>query len=103
VSEGSGLSRAIESTTGGDIFEDVKPGTGLTSPKVFAPAEHTAKTRRGLAITVLVMLGILYLIGAVSFVAGLISIEKLTGLIAAVSGLQTLAAAAIGFYFAKDR
>lgn len=72
----------------------------ITRP--FDPVEHNAKTRRILAFTSLGVLVLFYGATFTCFVIDLITLEELTSIIAVFSGLQTLAAAAFGYYFAKD-
>lgn len=75
------------------IFEIKRP---------FNPAEHNAKTRRILGFTSLGVLGGFYAAILACFITNLITLEELSAVIAAFSGLQTLAAAVFGYYFAKD-
>lgn len=99
---------------GGDDAEKVTqanelsdpPGTepGITpvySTTAFNPSEHKAKTRRLLALIILIILAILYVLAVGAFILRDINSDQLIGLVAAFSGIQTLAAAAVGFYFAK--
>ena len=87
-----------------EFTEDLRPdGGGLFLSRVFEPAEHNAKTRRGIAIMILAVLGVIYIAGAVAYIAHGITSEELIQFVAAFSGLQTLAAAAVGFYFAKEK
>ena len=82
------------------------PGTvSLSSPAyaTFNAAQHKAVTRRAIAVLILAMLMVLYAIGAVAFVLHDIKATDLAKLIAFFSGIQTLAAAAFGFYFAKSQ
>lgn len=80
------------------------PGTKPETSEVFRsfnPEQHKAVTRRTIAIIILSILAALYGVGAVAFVAHDLSSDDFVRLIAAFSGIQTLAAAAVGFYFAK--
>lgn len=87
-----------------EFIENLRPdGGGLFPSRVFEPAEHNAKTRRGIAVMILAVLGAIYITGAVAYIAHGITSEELVQFVAAFSGLQTLAAAAVGFYFAKEK
>ena len=69
----------------------------------FNPEQHNASTRRWLAFSILGVLVAMYGVGVTAFMLNAINFEQLTQMIAAFSGLQTLAAAALGFYFAKEK
>ncbi|WP_411699020.1 hypothetical protein [Conyzicola sp.] len=84
-----------------EISEDLKPSTGLWPSKVSPLTAHNATTRRWIAMPIFWTLIGLYLVAAVAFSAGFIDVDGLVRLVAAFSGIQTLCAAIVGFYFAK--
>lgn len=87
-----------------ELSDDSLPGKGLSKirTKKFDPKRHKAGTRRGLAITAFVVLLAFYAVLLTLFVVNVITLQELTALIAAFSGLQTLTAVAFAFYFAKS-
>lgn len=79
-----------------DITEDKAPG--LQKPyKV--QGTHDQETRKHLAQIILIPLVLLYVAIMVCFLCGVLGTPTLTEAIAAMSGFQVLAAAAVGFYF----
>lgn len=66
-------------------------------------ATHDQVTRRWLAVLILGVVGILHLGVFASFLFGQIDGDGLTKAIAALAGPQSLAAAAVGFYYADRR
>jgi hypothetical protein len=84
-------------------FEDLVPAPGLKVQKTFRPAEHNARTRRGLAIAILGILGALYAVGAAALLLGYFDGDGFAQYVSSFSVFQTLAAAAVGFYFAKGK
>jgi hypothetical protein len=91
-----------------ELTDDALPAPGGLSKVVqgkpsFDKKKHDAATRRGLAIASFAVLVSVYgvLVGLRIF--DVITMEELTGLIAASSGLQTLTAVAFAFYFAKSK
>ncbi|KHL00231.1 hypothetical protein [Sinomonas humi] len=71
-------------------------GVGYSKP---VPPTHEDETRRGLALIVIV--GMLVLYGAITaaFLLRWMPRDDFTAAIAGISGVQTLAAAILGFYF----
>lgn len=67
------------------------------------PGTHDQKTRKQLAFFVLTMVGVFYAAILWCFLAGWIDKGGLTTAIAAISGIQALAAAAIGFYYGSKQ
>jgi hypothetical protein len=104
ASDKSADTKAIAPGQGSDdIFEDLRPASGLRSPKVFVADHHNATTRRGLAITIFSVVGAMYLAGFVGVFSHFLSVDDFIKIIGALAGPQTLAAAVVGFYFAKDK
>lgn len=66
-------------------------------------ATHDQVTRRWLAILILGVVGLVHLGVFTSFLFGQIDGDGLTKAIAALAGPQSLAAAAVGFYYADHR
>lgn len=66
-------------------------------------ATHDQVTRRWLAVLILGVVGVIHLGVFTSFLLGQIDGEGLTRAIAALAGPQSLAAAAVGFYYADHR
>jgi hypothetical protein len=86
-----------------DVTKEVPRGgtTGVyTTRKV--PGTHDQETRKQIALIILWLIAVLYAAIIFCFLTGLIDIEKLTAAIAAMSGIQALAAAAIGFYYGSN-
>ena len=89
----------------GDLTEDDVPREGLfkyKTRKKFDRKKHTARTRTGLAVASLITLCLLYGTLLALLVFKVITLDELTNLIVAFSGLQTLAAVAFAFYCAKS-
>lgn len=88
-----------------ELTDDSLPaGSGLvptvTRPP-FDPKAHKAKTRKLLALSALAAFAIFHL-GLVTLLAcDVLTLQELTGIVAASTGFQTLAAVAFTFYFAK--
>ena len=86
------------------INEDIQPGStdvvAYVPPKTSEEVENDV--RRGLAYGVISVLCLLYGAVIVSFLFFDLTIEKLTAAIAALSGLQGIAAIVLGFYFARQ-
>lgn len=84
--------------------ESLPAGSGLfpTPTKKFDSKKHKAGTRKGLAIIAFVVLLAFYAVLLTLFILRRITLEELTALLAAFSGLQTLTAVAFAFYFAKS-
>lgn len=87
-----------------DLSDDTLPVEGLfpTPTKRFDPKRHEAGTRRGLAVAALCVLVVFYCTLLLLFTFDVITLQEMTSLIAAFSGLQTLTAVAFAFYFAKS-
>ena len=66
-------------------------------------ATHDQVTRRWLAILILGVVGLINIAIFASFLLGRINDDQLTKAVAALSGPQSLAAAAAGFYYADRR
>ena len=64
---------------------------------------HADKTRKTLALLILIALLCVYLAVFSMFLFGGLANEKFTAAIAGISGLQALAAAAVGFYYGKGQ
>jgi hypothetical protein len=73
-----------------ELSDDSVPANGLfpTRTKKFDPKKHKAGTRRGLAITAFVVLLVFYAVLLGLFVTRAITLQELTALIAAFSGLN---------------
>lgn len=87
-----------------DLSDDSLPvAAGLfpTPTKKWNPKQHKEGTRRGLALTALIILLAFYAALLGMFALQRITLDELTALIAAFSGIQTLASVAFAFYFAK--
>ncbi len=87
------------------LADDSLPATeGLfpTETRPFDAKEHKAKTRKTLALSSLgVVIGYhVLLVGLLGF--NVITMDEFTGVMAASTGLQALAAVAFTFYFAKS-
>lgn len=65
--------------------------------------QHEADTRRSLAWGIVGSTVVLYAYLVYSVVVGWIDQERFTAIVAALSPLQSLAAATVGFFFAKKR
>lgn len=90
------LGDSIPASGGQDITEDKAPG--LQKPyKV--QGTHDQETRKHLAQIILIPLVALYVAIMVCFLCGVLGTPTLTEAVAAMSGFQVLAAAAVGFYF----
>lgn len=88
----------------GDLTEDEAPDTDevFREKKVPDPT-HTDKTRRLLALCILGALLLVYLAVFVQFLWANMPMERFTAAVAGISGLQALAAAAVGFYYGKGQ
>lgn len=65
--------------------------------------QHEADTRRSLAWGIVGSTVVLYAYLVYAVVVGWIDQERFTAIVAALSPLQSLAAATVGFFFAKKR
>lgn len=104
--EDKGLSEDMVPTEGTMriMSEDMLPGGEghLYEIKKFDPEEHKAATRKTLTLTAFGVLALFHAAPLTLLACGLISVDDLAGIIAAFSGIQTLAAVAFAFYFAKS-
>lgn len=86
------------------ITENVVPEADEVYEHPLVPEPtHTDKTRRTLALGILGALLLVYLSVFAAFLLTNMPMEKFTAAIAGVSGLQALAAAAVGFYYGKGQ
>lgn len=87
------------------LFEILEPAKGLASipTAVVPPPTHDQKTRKQIAFFILSMIGIFYAAILWCFLAGWIENVGFTTAITAFSGMQALAAAAIGFYYGSKQ
>lgn len=87
------------------LSEDEAPAAselwGVPTRK-FDPKKHKADTRKMLALAALGILTVFHAAPLALLAFNVITITELTGVIAAFSGIQTLAAVAFAFYFAKS-
>lgn len=91
------VSLADSSSPGnGDIVEDKVPGQKTTYD---VRGTHDQETRKQLACIILIPLVVLYVLLLGAFLLKVVDASELTTAIAALSGFQVLAAAAVGFYF----
>jgi hypothetical protein len=67
------------------------------------PGTHDQETRKQLALIILTLIAVFYAASLWCFLAGWIDTAKFTAAIAAMSGIQALAAAAIGFYYGSKQ
>lgn len=70
--------------------------------KKFDSKRHKAETRKMLALAALGVLTVFHAAPLTLLAFNVITLSELTGIIAAFSGVQTLAAVAFAFYFAKS-
>jgi hypothetical protein len=87
-----------------DVTEEVpRSGTAgfFTTRKV--RGTHDQETRKQIALIILTLIAVLHAAIIFCFLAGWIDTGKLTAAIAAMSGIQALAAAAIGFYYGSKQ
>lgn len=86
------------------LTEYAVPGTEPVLRSVpFNETEHNAKTRRTLAFGAVGVLVAFYGATFIGFWVEAFTINEVTALIASFSVVQTLVAAAFGYYFAKDK
>jgi len=64
---------------------------------------HDQRTRRRLAYSVVALIAVLYIGSFAAFIWGGFDKESFTSLVASISGPQALAAAVIGFYYARGQ
>lgn len=109
------------SDTEATLTEEVAPEPGLADPfnettsvvpdsgfkgiyttrKV--PGTHDQETRKLIALIILGLIAVLHIGVMFTFLCGGIDVQKLTAAVAALSGIQALAAAAIGFYYGSKQ
>lgn len=80
----------------------LRPGTERVFRTAFNKDKHNANTQRTLAVGAVGVLVVFYGSTFVGFWVEAFTMEEVTGLIAAFSVVQTLAAAVFGYYFAKE-
>jgi uncharacterized membrane protein len=85
-----------------DVTEET-PRSGSEGLYVAVPGTHDQETRKKIALIILTMVGVFYAAILWTFLAGWIETDKFTAAIAGVSGIQALAAAAIGFYYGSKQ
>lgn len=84
----------------GDLVDERLPGTVKVIEARPVPVTHDQSTRKTIAMIILGVLCALYVLIVGTFLfTDKISETALTAAIASVSGLQALAAAAVGFYY----
>lgn len=86
---------------GEELVENEIPATGAYEVRTQVPT-HDEKTRSHLAKIIIWALVGSYALGIPAFILGFIDAEKYTALVASFSGLQALAAAAVGFYYGSN-
>lgn len=88
------------------LEEDEAPaGSGLENvfeSKTPAPT-HDQATRKMIALIILGMLGLFYLLILLGFLFGGVDVDGLHAASASISGIQALAAAAVGFYYGANK
>lgn len=86
-----------------DITEDLSPLPGFYSvPTVAVPATHRERTQKLLAMCIVCVLLVLYIAVVGCFLLSGMETDRLIAVVAALSGLQALAAAAVGFYYGSQ-
>ncbi|WP_026541648.1 hypothetical protein [Paenarthrobacter nicotinovorans] len=104
-----------------DLSENFIPQAGLPNPFDLPTSEvpevgfrgiyttrkvrgtHDQETRKLIALIILGLISVLYAAIMFAFLCGKIDMDKLTAAVAAMSGIQALAAAAIGFYYGSKQ
>lgn len=76
-------------------------GTVFRTPK--AVGTHDQETRKLIAVIILLLVSLLYLAIMYAFLTRKIDKDMLSAAITAISGVQALAAAAIGFYYGSKK
>jgi hypothetical protein len=79
------------------------PRSGTSGLYVSVPGTHDQETRKKIAFIVLALIAVFYGATLLWFLAGWIDTAKFTAAIAGMSGIQALAAAAIGFYYGSKQ
>ena len=86
------------------LVEDTVPEAGLPEVRTRKPVgTHDQETRKLIALIILGMVGVFYTAVLMAFIFGRIDMDELHGAVTSFSGLQALAAAAIGFYYGSKR
>jgi len=101
--------QAISAPTDGAEIEELidlstpsSKGLVQVTSKPFNPEKHAAHTRKFLAVSALIILVLFYSALLTLLAINKITLNELSGLVAAFSGLQALTAVAFAFYFAKS-
>jgi CHASE2 domain-containing sensor protein len=79
------------------------PRSGTSGLYGAVPGTHDQETRKKIAFIVLALIAVFYGATLLWFLAGWIDTAKFTAAIAGMSGIQALAAAAIGFYYGSKQ
>lgn len=85
------------------IEENVKPSAFKVFENPPVPPTHDQQTRKQIAIIILTLLSVLYLAVMGVFLFTDMEESKFTAAIAGLSGVQALAAAAVGFYYGSRK
>lgn len=85
------------------LSEDFRPESGDSFTTKRVPPTHDQETRKTLALIILWALVISHGIGFFAFAFGFLDNEKFTIFVTGFSGLQALAAAAVGFYYGSNQ
>lgn len=85
-----------------DVSKEV-PRSGPHGLYGAVPGTHDQQTRKTIALIILTFIGVFYAASLFWFLAGWIDTAKFTAAIAGISGIQVLAAAAIGFYYGSKQ
>lgn len=101
--EGEGSTPESEVSLGndGNLIENITPETGIFEVVTTKPT-HDQKTRRFIALIIIWALVGSHALGFMAYVFGLLDTEKFTIFVTGFSGLQALAAAAVGFYYGSN-
>ena len=84
--------------------EDLNPtGVGVDDVVRAMAAEREDKTRQVLAYGIVAVLALFYLVILIAVICRAISVDDMVRIVGAMSGIQTLAAAVAGFYFAHGK
>lgn len=104
MSDANFFKRGADETGDQEISEDLFIPSGLHNPlsEREARQRRTDTTRRWLAWGIAGSLILLHLIAVLAVALGGLTPEQLVTVVGALSGVQTLAAAAVGFYFGRN-
>lgn len=86
-----------------ELEEDEKPSGFRVFENPSVPPTHDQQTRKQIAIIILSLLSLLYVGVLVAFLFTDLEESKFTAAIAGISGVQALAAAAVGFYYGSHK